>query len=285
MGAVLGPDDLVLCSGTLPRPATFAERLDAAEAGGFTGISLWGRDYWAARREGHTDADLRARLADRGLAVAEVDPAWWWTPGSIDRDALVAIDDMEIFRYAEDELFAIAEAVGARSVNAVDVFGGRWGVDDAAAALAGLCDRAAERGLLVHVEFLPWSKIPDVTTAWEIVRRADRANAGITIDAWHWFRGHNEPDALRAVPGDKVLGIQLCDAPAPPEPDLMSAALHDRLVPGAGDLDLPMLVALLREIHAVAPIGVEVLSDDLHARGAVGAGRQAGIATRRLLDA
>jgi sugar phosphate isomerase/epimerase len=282
---VLGPDDLVLCSGTLPRAATFGERLDAAAGGGFTAISLWGRDYWAARQDGWSDADLRAALADRGLAVAEIDPAWCWTPAQPDHESLLALDDLEIFRYREDELFAIADATGARSVNAVDVFGGRWGVDDAVEAFAGLCDRAAEHGLLVQLEFLPWSNVPDVNTAWDIARGAGRANGGIAIDAWHWFRGSNDLDALRAVPGDRVLGIQLCDAPRTPEADLMTAALHARLVPGAGDLDLAPLLRALREIGAVAPVGVEVLSDDLHARDAVEAGRLAGDATRRLLTA
>jgi sugar phosphate isomerase/epimerase len=280
---VLGADDLVLCSGTLPREATFVEWLDAASAGGFTAISLWGRDYAAARREGHTDADLRARLADRGLAVAEVDPAWWWTPIAIDHESLLAIDDLEIFRHVEADLFAIADAVGARSLNAVDVFGGAWGIDDAAEALAGLCDRAAEHGLLIQLEFLPWSTIPDLATAWQIVTRAGRPNAGITVDAWHWFRADNDLEALRAVPGEQVLGVQWCDAPRAAEPDLMHAALHDRRVPGAGELDLASLVAVLREIGAVAPTGVEVLSDDLHALGAVEAGRRAGTATRALL--
>src|SRR3954466_10710932 len=40
-----GPGDLVLCSGSLARAATFHERVAAAVAGGFAGLSLWGRDY------------------------------------------------------------------------------------------------------------------------------------------------------------------------------------------------------------------------------------------------
>jgi sugar phosphate isomerase/epimerase len=279
----LGPDDLVLCSGTLPRHTTFVERVDAASAGGFAGISMWGRDYWGARREGHSDADIRARLSDHGLAVAELDPAWWWTPVEFDAKSLVSIDDMEVFGYGEAEMFAIADAVGARSMNAVDVLGGGWSVDDAAEALAGLCDRAAEHGLLVHVEFLPWSRIPDVTTAWEIVRLADRPNAGIAVDAWHWFRGRPDVPALRAIPGVKILGIQLDDAPAAPEANLMTATLHDRLLPGDGEFDLAGLVAALRDAGAVAPIGVEVFSDALHGLGPLEAARRAGDATRRVL--
>jgi sugar phosphate isomerase/epimerase len=66
----------------------------------------------------------------------------------------------------------------------------------------------------VHVEFLPWSRIADVATAWEVVRLADRANAGIAVDAWHWFRGTPDEAALRTVPGVKILAVQLGDAPA-----------------------------------------------------------------------
>jgi sugar phosphate isomerase/epimerase len=279
----LGPNDLVLCSGTVPRETTFVDRVDAAVAGGFSAISLWGRDYWAARREGHGDPDIRARLADNGLQVAELDPAWWWTPVAYDAESLVAIDDLDVFCYGEKEMFAIADAVGARSINAAEVLGGRWSVDDATVAFAGLCDRAAEHNLLVHLEFLPWSRVPDIATAWAIVRNADRPNGGVAVDAWHWFRGTPDDAVLRSIPGDKILGVQLDDAPTEPESNLMSATLHDRLLPGDGDLDLARLVATLRAIGAVAPIGVEVFSDDLHALGPHEAARRAGVAARRLL--
>src|SRR5262249_49240866 len=158
-----------------------------------------------------------------------------------------------------------------------DVLGGNWGVDDAAEAFAGLCDRAAEHNLLVHLEFLPWSRVPDLTTAWEVVRRADRPNGGVAVDAWHWDRSATPSDlaTLRAIPGAKVLGIQLDDAPAEAEANLMSATLHQRLLPGDGAIDLAALLAALRAIGAVAPIGVEVFSDELHALGPVEAARRA----------
>jgi sugar phosphate isomerase/epimerase len=281
----LGPDDLVLCSGTLARDISFCDRLDAAVAGGFRGISLWGRDYQRARADGWSDADVRALLDERGREVAELDPAWWWLPGAADVHISDDADTMHVFRYGEAEMFAIADAVGARSLNATDVFGGPWDVDQAAAAFAALCDRAAEHGLLVHLEGLPWSQIPDVASAWEIVRRAGRVNGGIVVDAWHFFRAGGDFDALRKVPGDRVLGIQLDDGPAAPEDNLVHATLHDRLLPGEGTFDLVALVAALRAIGAVAPIGVEVFSDTLHARGALAAACAAGDATRRVLGA
>ena len=281
----LGAGDLVLCAGTLPRDTPWSERLAAASSAGFSGISVWARDYAAARRDGWTGADLRAQLDDHGLAVAELDPAWWWTPGEVDVASLVAIDTMEVFRYGEADMFAIADALGARSINAADVLGGEWGVDDAAEAFAGLCDRAAEHGLLVHLEFLPWSRIADLTTAWEVVSRADRPNGGVAVDAWHWFRSDTPSDlaALHAIPGAKVLAVQLDDAPAEPEPNLMSATLHRRLLPGEGAIDLAALVGALRAIGTAAPIGVEVFSDELHALGPVEAAQRAADSTRAVL--
>jgi len=278
----LGPGDLVLCSGTLPRGVPFRERLAAAAAGGFAGISLWGRDYRGARDEGLTDADMRALLAEHGLAIGELDPAWWWLPGA-DQAFPAEADPEDVFCYGEGDLFAIADALGARSLNAVDVFGGDWSIDDAAEAFAALCDRAAEHGLVVHLEFLPWSRIPDVATAWEIVRRAGRASGGIAVDAWHFFRSGADGEALRDVPGSHVLGIQLDDGPTAAEANLIEATLHERRLPGAGEFDLAGLVGILADIGAQAPVGVEVFSDDLHSLPPVEAARQAGDATRRVL--
>jgi sugar phosphate isomerase/epimerase len=231
-----------------------------------------------------SDADLRTMLDDHGLAVAEVDPAWWWLPEAGAVNLPPEVDTERVFRYGEQEMFRIATAVGARSLNAVDVFGGSWDVDAAAAAFAGLCDRAGEHGLLVHLEFLPWSRIPDVATGWEIVSLADRPNGGIAVDAWHYVRSGADEKTLSSIPGEKILGIQLDDGPAEPEENLVHATLHDRLLPGAGAFDLVALLSVLRSVGAVAPIGVEVFSDGLHALGPFEAARRAGIAARALID-
>ncbi len=279
----MGPDDLVLCSGTLPRGTPFTERVSAAAAAGFTGISLWGRDCAAAHQQGLTDSDMAHMLADHGLAVGELDPAWWWLPGASEIHIPPELDSEDIFRFGETQLFAMAEAVGARSVNAVDVFGGPWDVDDAAEAFAGLCRRAAEHDLLVHIEWLPWSKIPDLSTALAVVRLADCPNGGVNVDAWHLVRSGTGIDELRAVPGRSIMGIQLDDGPVEPEADLVEATLHQRALPGEGEFDLDGIVRALSDTGTTAPIGVEVFSDALHARPAHQAAEDAATATRSVL--
>jgi sugar phosphate isomerase/epimerase len=281
----LGPSSLVLCSGTVPRDISFLERIEAAAAAGYDAISLWGRDYARARRDGHSDAEMRAMLDDHGLVVAEVDPAWWWTPGADEIHIPVELDTLEVFVHGEDDLLRMAEAMGARSLNAADVFGGTWSVDDAAEAFAGLCDRAAEHGLLVHLEWLAWSRIPDMDSARAVVHGADRDNGGLNVDTWHCARTGTTPDELRALPPERVFAIQLSDAPLEAEDNLIEATLHDRALPGEGALDLPGYLGALRDSGVRCPVGVEVFSDALHDRGARGAAAAAATATRRTLDA
>ena len=223
-------------------------------------------------------------LDDHGLDVAEVDPAWWWLPGASEVHFPPGMDTEEVFCFGEAELFAVADAVGGRSLNAVDVFGGPWDLDDAAEAFAGLCTRAAEHGLLVHIEWLPWSKIPDLQSALEVVRRADQPNGGINIDAWHLVRSGTDLEALAQVPGDLIMGIQLDDGPAEPEDNLVEATLHHRALPGQGEFDLAAIVSAVLATGTAAPIGVEVFSDSLHQLPAAEAARQAAQTTRRVIE-
>ncbi len=280
----LRPDCLVLCSGTLPFEASLVQRLEAAQAGGFDGLSLWMRDVKRARADGMSDTDIRTAFADYGIEVAELDPVWSWLPGA-DRDIPASVDPVGVLQSKMDDFFRVADSIGGRSLNAVDIFGGDWSLDDAAEAFAILCNRAADHGLLVHLEFLPWSRIGDLATAVEVVQRADRPNGGVMVDAWHFFRGNPDLEMLRQVAGEHITGVQLNDAPLLPENDLVSASMTSRQLPGEGELPLGELVHTLDAIGAVAPRGVEVLSDQLHQLSPIEIGCRAGDSTRRAIAA
>ena len=166
----------------------------------------------------------------------------------------------------------------------MDVLGGRWTREQATLAFADLCRQAAEHGLLVQLEFLSWSKIPDLEAAWQIVRDADQPNGGVTIDSWHYFRSGSDEWSLEAIPGSSVAGVQLSDGRSEAENDLLDATLHERLLPGDGELPLRALVETLRRIGSQAPIGIEVFSDGLHERPAAEIGELAGERLRSVLS-
>ena len=270
----LGRDDLVLCAGTIPN-ASFAERLDAARAGGFAGISLRVRDHARARADGLSDADLRARLDDAGVAVAEIEVLNAWRPGARGgRNAPSA-----------DEVFAIATGVGARSICVVEGPGELPSLDEAARIFGALCDRAADAGLLLHFEFFPGSAL-DLDACLAILAAADRPNAGLTVDTWHLARTPGGLERLCAS-GARVCALQLCDSPAvtAPEPDYMAATLTGRLVPGAGALDLAGFVRAMDAHGCAAPLGAEIWSSVLAEQPPREVARRVGDALRALATA
>jgi sugar phosphate isomerase/epimerase len=267
----LGPNDLVLCSGTL-RAASLTEKCAAAVAGGFSALTLWPTDVARAKREGLSLVDVKRMIADHGLAVADLDALLVWLPG----------EPLPPNLPTEAEFYEIADGVGARSLNAVQGFGASVDVDRAAEALAGVCDRAREYGLLVTIEYLPWSGIPDAATALAIVERSGRANAALLFDTWHTFRGPSDDAQLEKIPGARIGSVQINDAPAQPGDNLIAETLSARLLPGEGAIPL---VRWLDAIGSTAPIGVEVFSSALDALPPVEVGRRCGAAARAVLAA
>lgn len=268
----LGRDDLVLSASTLGAHVTLPERIEAAAAAGFAGIGLRPSDRDRALADGATDEGLCALLRDRGLQVVEVQALGNWAlPGEAGRQS----------RAFEESLYALVAALGGRYVIAVGEIEDDLGV--AAKRFADLCDRAAAHGLAVALEFVPWTSIPDARTAWEIVQRADRANAGLVVDAWHHHRGAADEEALLAIPADRILAVHLCDAVPEVVGSLMNDARHHRRLPGEGAFDLVRFLRLLDGHGVTAPVAVEVLSDALHERPGSSAAAAAAAAARAVI--
>lgn len=257
----LGPDDLVLCAAPLSATPLF-DRLAPAKAAGFAALSLTPVEVWALEAQGVTAAEIAARVADAGLRIAELDCTACW----MDRHARVpATGDTEMAQLLRsltaERVVETAARLGARSVAAIDMNDTPPTLDEAAEGFARLCDHAAQHGLLAHIEFLPVGGICTLAQAWAIVQAAGRENGGITLDAWHFFRSGSTLDQLWRIPGHRIHAIQLCDAPATPQPDLWTELMTARLLPGEGDIDLAGLVRTLSAIGCTAPVGVEVFHE------------------------
>lgn len=270
---MVGPRDLVLCGGTLGA-ADVATLCAAAVAGGFQGITLWPDHVARSHAAGRRDAEIAAAIADAGLEVVELDPLLTWLPGEAVPEGFAD----------EPTFYALAERFGARSLNLAQGFGNRIERDRAAEALAGVARRAAEHGLAITLEYLPWSGIPDAETALDVVERSGCTNAGVMVDAWHTFRGPTDEGQLRALPGARIGSVQLNDAPAQPAEDLVTETLQARRLPGEGDAPLVDWIRILDAAGLAAPIGVEVFSEELAALPAEEVGRRCGAAARAVIS-
>src|SRR4051812_21276238 len=242
---------LVCSSYTLGTEVGFTDRVGAAATAGFNGIGLRAENYWDA---GLDDAEMLAIAEEQGVPILEVEYLTAWsTPADRDEDQ----------QKKEQTVFHMARAFGVRHLNAGLLE--KLPLDVMTEAFAALCERAGP-DLTVALEFMPYSGVPDLATAWHIVREVP--NGGLIIDNWHWARAGQKAADLDGVPVERILSVQLCDVRAEPMEPLRAESLGYRLPPGKGYGDT---VGLVRALHAhgadPAVMAVEVVSDELVARG------------------
>lgn len=250
-------EPLVFCSPPLAH-IPLLDRLGPVAAAGFSALSLQPTDVWALEAQGMAASEIRSRIADAGLTVAEVDCTACW----MERQRTGGDDDLSrlLRTLAADKVVATAARMGARSVAAIDMSPTPPTLDEAAEGFVALCDMAAEHGLLAHIEFLPSSAIRTLADTWAIVEAAGRPNGGITIDSLHFFRSGSTLDQLAAIPGSHIHTVQLSDAPRELHGELWPELMTARLLPGEGGLDLIGLIRTLDSIGSTAPIGIEVFN-------------------------
>ena len=267
MGSPLGTDDLVLSHFTLGRAYPIEGRIEAAVAGGYSAIGLYVREVERVDlgRLGDLLDEARLQLSD-----LEVVAGWGSGPAALEHHA-----------------FALADRFGGRCLQAVGPYDGT--IDDAGRSFGRLCDRAADHGLVVALEPLPFTNIPDIATALEVVERAGRPNGGLCVDIWHHTRVGEDRAVLRALPPERIHCVQISDGPlAPPTPDLADYkddCLRHRVPPGEGEMDAVGVVAALLDAGATVPWSVEVCSESVTEANGVEHARRCADGTRSVLAA
>lgn len=265
---------LVISSYTLGTEVAFRGRVAAAAAAGFSGIGLRAENYWDAQDAGLDAAAMREIAAAAGVPVLEVEYlTGWGTPA----------DRTTEQQRKERAVVEMAHAFGVRHLNAGLLE--HLPVEQITKAFAELCDRVGP-DLSVALEFMPYSGVPDLATAWQVVQDAGRPNAALIIDVWHWARAGMTAADLASVPAASIVSVQLCDVLAEPMTPLRSESLGHRLPPGHGHGDAAGMVRALHD-HGVTPaiVTAEVISEALVAGGVERAARTVHQATVDLLGA
>lgn len=231
---------------------SLTDRIEATARAGYAGTGFWLGDLDAWHDRGGDYATLRRHVSDAGLGIVELEFLTdWFARG----DRRAASDKVR------QDLFRAADALGARQVKVMPPFLAEE-ADPAALAedFATLCAEAAEHGLIVALEMLPFSALPDLWTTLDVVERADAPNGGLLIDIWHVVRSGGAVGDVARVPARFIKTVELCDAKLALQGSITEDTLHYRELCGEGEFDVPGFVAALDAAGYEGPWGVEILS-------------------------
>lgn len=276
------PDRRVLWAATV-RNKSFRDRIAAAQAGGFTHMSVFPIDYATWVEKGSKPEDMRRALRAGGIKIAAIDPFVQWIPGFA-IPAGYPPENVGFINFDEEQVFRIAGELEAEGINCVEGLGKREEQAVLIDAFGSVADRASARGLRVTLEFMPISSIPDLAAGWAVVAGARCPNAGLCFDTWHYYRSTPDDALLATIPGDRIFDVQLADAMnARRGKDLVDDLLRFRMFPGEGELPIMHAVKRLDAIGAMRSVGPEVFADAADALDALEAGRRAGASLRRFV--
>ena len=249
---------------------------DAADypAGGCTAIEVW-----LTKLEQHLEAvspdDTRRALADRGitLVAAAYQGGLLLSQGE---QRKVHFDHFKR-RLAFCQQFGIPTLVLAADPplpNDPQAFG------RAVVSLAQAAQWAAAFGVRLALEFRADAFCACLDTALTLVEQCGETNAGVCLDAFHFYKGPSKAEDLDRLTARNLFHVQACDVAGVPR-EMMTDA--DRVMPGEGDFRLDPLVRKLKEIGYAGAVSLELMNPVLWSLKATQVSELGLTALRRLL--
>jgi protein FrlC len=212
---------------------------------GYDGIDIWGgrphvyrRDYTAEQLSA-----LRTLIADHGLAVSSLMPAFYRYPHSLSHpNPIVREDSIAYMRECIDN----AAVLGARVVLVVpDLTLRGHSTADAQARMIESLDtvarHAAQYDLQLGIEILYHDETDYVNSADDalhIMQQLGHNNLGVVLDTGTLNLSHESPDEILTKLGDRMLQVHVNDN--------HGGHKQQNLIPGEGTYDFASLIVVLR---------------------------------------
>jgi 4-hydroxyphenylpyruvate dioxygenase len=231
---------------------TIEEKLAAAAQAGFDLVEIFEPDLIGCPLP---PAAVRARAEALGLRIALYQPFR-------DFEAVPPPLLARNLRRAEAK-FDVMEALGVDLMLVCSNVDGNPIDDDdlAAEQLHLLAERAQARGLRIAYEALAWGRhVNTYEHAWRIVAAADHPALGVCLDSFHILSRGSDPRGIRSIPADKLVFVQLADAPRMAM-DVLQWSRHYRCFPGQGDFDLEDFCRQVLAAGYDGPLSLEVFND------------------------
>jgi sugar phosphate isomerase/epimerase len=221
------PFQTALNASTLfPFQLSVPEQVRVAAAAGFAGIELWVRDIEDYLAAGGALSELRAVIADAGIAVVNAIAFFPWADAD---DATRARG----FAQAEHEMRMLAE-LGCVAV-AAPPFGNVAGVS--LTAMAGYFAHLAELGRGIGVEpYLEfWGRAQTLSRLSEalfVALESGLPDAKLLLDPFHMYTGGSQLASVAYLKGANIGIVHVNDYPAAPAREQISD--RERVFPGEG---------------------------------------------------
>lgn len=257
----LGYESIEFSPFVTDHPVPLARQIAAAAGAGFPWMSF---DIWSLRRHaegGGTVAELGDALHAHGIRCAELQ-ALSISPD--ERATLAQAEELaayaDVFKPAVLMLGFTAET-GDREIRHLR---------RAAAILTQACP-----SLCLGLEFLPTFSVCDITSARNVVHRANIERLGLVVDTWHFFQGPSDWPDLEKLPREELSFVQFNDHAALVSDNFMFETIQRRVLPGQGVFDLARFVRTVLEKGYEGLVGVEIISAPLRELGPEEFARQA----------
>jgi 2-keto-myo-inositol isomerase len=230
--------------------------LEIAAKSGYSAVEPWLRDVEAYTRKGGTLADLKKRIADLGLIVAD---AIAFAPWVLDDDAKRAAGLEQMKR----DMDTVAQ-IGGTHIAAPPA----GATDNASLDLRKAADRY--RALLelgermgVHPLIELWghsqclNRLADVAF---VAIQTGRADASMLLDVYHLYKGGTDFASLRQINGGALHIIHMNDFPASPDRAHITDA--HRVYPGDGVAPFKQILTDLRDNGFRGYLSLELFNRD-----------------------
>ncbi|WP_020559622.1 bifunctional sugar phosphate isomerase/epimerase/4-hydroxyphenylpyruvate dioxygenase family protein [Thiofilum flexile] len=231
-----------IVSSTLP--GDLPEKLQAAARAGFQAVEIFEKDLLYSDK---SPQELRELAAELGLSLISLQPF-------SDFEGLPAEQRSKALQRAQRK-FDLMQKLGIKRLIVTSSTHPQASAElsHMARDLAELADLAAEQGLELAYEPLPWAThIRDIEAAFAVIQQAKRSNLGLVLDSFAFFARDTALHALTPALVERVMLVQLADSPSTTI-DLQQIDRHFRCHAGQGILPL---VSLVKQLQASSFNGI-----------------------------
>ena len=228
----------------------FADRVEFAAKAGFTGIGLWHTDLEHIT-QGRPLKEMRRIMDANGIAHLELEFLTDWFADGARRSE----SDSRRRRLLE-----ASAALKATHVKIGDFYSSVCPMSRLVDSFGELCREAKTFGATIGFEIMECAVVHTLADAVAMVRGAGARNGGIILDAYQVANLGLSYDAIRGIPLEYLLSVELDDGTLPGSPH------HDpssRRLCGEGQYDLQGLISCVSAMGYRRPWAVEVINREL----------------------